>query len=132
MVGQGALVDRRREARGPAGVLRLCAALAATAAALGACAGPTLVSKEQARAIETHERALAPHADAIQQSIRQSSELGGLVYLDADRRLVVLPGKSATDAWRRYVAAPDADRPARAAMPPMMTFVYRADVPKAP
>ena len=68
MVGQEALVDRRRGVRRAAGVLRLCAALAVTAAALGACAGPTLVSKEQARAIETHERALVPHADAIQRS----------------------------------------------------------------
>jgi hypothetical protein len=113
-------------------MLRLCAALAVASSALGACAGPTLVSKEQARAIETHERALAPHAEAIQQSIRQSGELGGLAYLDADRRLVVLPGKTASDAWRRYAVSSDADKPARGAMPPMTTFVYRADVPKAP
>ena len=60
--------------------------------------GPTLVSKEQARAIETHERALAPHGDAIQRAIA-NRELGGLAFLGADRRPVVLPGKSASDAW---------------------------------
>ena len=132
MVGQEALVDRRRGVRRPADVVRLCAALATTAVALGACAGPTLVSKEQVRAIETHERALVPHAEAIQRSIRESSELGGLAFLDADRRLVVLPGKSASDAWRRYATSPEASAPARRALPPMMTFVYRADIPKAP
>jgi hypothetical protein len=131
MVGQEALVDRRPGVRRAVGVLRLWMALAVTASALGACAGPTLVSKEQARAIETHQRALAPHAEAIQRSIRESGELGGLAFLDGDR-LVVLPGKSASDAWRRYATSPEASAPARRALPPMMTFVYRADIPKAP
>src|SRR5262245_1782884 len=82
MVGQEALVGRRQGVQRAPGVLWPCVALAVTAAALGACAGPTLVSKEQARVIETHERALAPHAEAIQQSIRQSGDPGGLVFLD--------------------------------------------------
>ena len=45
---------------------------------------------------------------------------------------MVLPGKSASDAWRRYATSPEASAPARRALPPMMTFVYRADIPKAP
>ena len=86
----------------------------------------------QSAAIRERERALASHADAIQTAVRQSGSVGGLAFLDArDGRLVVLPGDSPADAWARvhYLAG---ERDQAASVPAVVTFVYRADVPKAP
>jgi hypothetical protein len=96
------------------------------------CASRSLVPAAQSAAITQREQALASHADAIQTAVRQSGSLGALAFLDAgDGRLVVLPGDSPADAWARYVASPEREtRPA--SIPPVVTFVYRADVPKAP
>ena len=58
--------------------------------------------------------------------------MGALAFLDAkDGRLVVLPGDSPADAWARYTASPESET-GRASVPPVLTFVHRADVPKAP
>ncbi len=97
------------------------------------CASQTLMPKEQAAAIQTQERALAPHSDAIQETIRQSGDLGALVFLDAgDGHLVVLPGNSPTEAWARYTASPpESSRTGRVSVPLVLSFVYRANVPKA-
>ncbi len=98
------------------------------------CAGHPLVPKEQALAIKTRERTLAPHARAIHEAIRQSGSLGAVAFLDAgDGHLVVLPGSSPTDAWARYSASsPESSPPGRVLVPAVVSFVYRADVPKVP
>jgi X-X-X-Leu-X-X-Gly heptad repeat protein len=103
------------------------------AAVVAGCATHSLVPTEQALAIKNRDRALAPHAAAIQDSIRQSDNLGALVFLDArDGHLVVLPGASPADAWARYLASPSGSPTNRASVPPVVSFVHRADVPKAP
>lgn len=100
--------------------------------ALVGCAGRSLVPAAQSAAISERERALASHADAIQTAVRQSGSLGALAFLDAKNgRLVVVPGDSPADAWARYVASPERET-SPASVPPVVTFVYRADVPKAP
>ena len=98
------------------------------------CAGHSLVPEEQALAIRTRERALTPHARAIHDAIRQSGNLGALAFLDArDGHLVVLPGDSPTDAWARYsTSPPESSPPGRVSVPVVVSFVYGADVPKAP
>ena len=96
------------------------------------CASHTLMPKEQAVAIGDRDRALVSHADAIQAAIRQSGNIGALAFLDAkDGRLVVLPGDSPADAWARHATSPETGA-GRISMPAVVTFVYRADVPKAP
>jgi hypothetical protein len=96
------------------------------------CAGHSLVPAEQSAAIADRERALAPHAAAIQAAIRQSGNIGGLAFLDTgDGHLVVLPGDTPVEAWGRYASSPDGGT-AREAVPEVVTFVHRADVPKAP
>jgi hypothetical protein len=103
------------------------------AAVVTGCASPSLVPKEQAVAIENRDRALAPHAAAIQATIRQSGNLGALAFLDTrDGHLVVLPGEGPADAWARYLASPSGSPTGRVSVPPVVSFVYRADVPKAP
>jgi hypothetical protein len=88
--------------------------------------------KEQAVAIDDRDRALVSHAGAIQAAIRQSGNVGALAFLDAkDGRLVVLPGDSPADAWARYATSPESET-GRVSVPAVVTFVYRADVPKAP
>jgi hypothetical protein len=58
--------------------------------------------------------------------------VGALAFLDAkDGRLVVLPGDSSADAWSRYTTSPESGT-GRVSVPPVLTFVHRADVPKAP
>lgn len=108
--------------------------LVSLALLLVGCAGHSLVPREQAAALETHERALVPHAGAIHAAIRRSGHLGALAFVDAgDGRLIVLPGDTPADAWARHRAsAPEASPAGRAAVPPVVTFVHRADVPKAP
>ena len=97
------------------------------------CASHPLVPKEQAEAIKNRDRALAPHSAAIQDTIRQSGNEGALAFLDAgDGHLVVLPGDSPGEAWARHIASPSGSPTDRASMPPVISFVYRADVPKAP
>jgi BMFP domain-containing protein YqiC len=96
------------------------------------CASHTLMPKEQAVAIADRDRALVSHADAIQTAIRQSGNVGGLAFLDAkDGSLVVLPGDTPADAWARYATAPESGT-GRVSVPAVVTFAYRADVPKAP
>lgn len=103
------------------------------AAMIGGCAGQSLVPPEQAAAIKHREQALAPHSAAIQAAIRQSGRAGALAYLDArDGRLVVLPGDTPTDAWSRSATSGAAASADRAPAPPVITFVHRADLPKAP
>ncbi|MGH7413400.1 MAG: hypothetical protein ACREKJ_04305 [Candidatus Rokuibacteriota bacterium] len=86
----------------------------------------------QAVAIKDRDRALASHADAIQAAISQAGNVGALAFLDAkDGRLVVLPGDSPADAWARYTTSPESGT-GRVAVPAVLTFVHRADVPKAP
>jgi hypothetical protein len=95
------------------------------------CASHTLMPKEQASAIEAHVQALVPHTRAIQTSIRESGSLGGLAFLDAAKGgLVVLPGDDPWDAWQRRAAPAAGADPV--SVPEVITFVYRADVPKAP
>ena len=96
------------------------------------CASPSLMPETQAVAIKDRDRALASHADAIHAAIRQSGNVGALAFLDAkDGRLVVLPGDSSADAWSRYTSSPESGT-GRVSVPPVLTFVHRADVPKAP
>jgi hypothetical protein len=96
------------------------------------CASPSLMPEAQAVAIKDRDRALAAHADAIHAAIRQSGNVGALAFLDAkDGRLVVLPGDSPADAWSRYTTSPESAA-GRLSVPPVLTFVHRADVPKAP
>lgn len=95
------------------------------------CASPSLMTETQIGAIRNRDRALASHASAIQAAIGQSGNLGALAFLDAkDGRLIVLPGDSAVDAWSRHTTSPTSE-PA-VSVPPVLTFVHRADVPKAP
>lgn len=96
------------------------------------CASHSVMPSAQSAAIKNRERALASHADAIQAAVRQSGRLGALAFLDAqDGRLVVLPGDSPADAWTRYTASPDSQSDP-VLPPPVVTFVYRSDVAKAP
>jgi hypothetical protein len=96
------------------------------------CASHTLMPKEQAVAIDSRDRALVPHAATIQAVIRQSGTIGALAFLDAkDGALIALPGDSPADAWARYTTSPDSGT-GRVSVPAVVTFVYRADVPKAP
>ena len=96
------------------------------------CASASLMPPGQAQAIKDRERALAVHADAIQTAISQSGQVGALAFLDAgDSHLVVLPGSSPADAWARFAASPEGGT-GRGSVPPVLTFVHRADMPKAP
>jgi hypothetical protein len=114
------------------GALRSGLLVGGLVALLAGCASQSLIPAEQAAAIERRDRALAAHAAAIQDAIRQSGEPGGLAFLDeTDGRLIVLPGPTPADAWARHAAAPaDAARPA--SIPAIATFVHRADVAAAP
>jgi hypothetical protein len=97
------------------------------------CASHSLVPTEQAVAIKNRHRALAPHSAAIQDTIRQSGTVGALAFLDAgDGHLVVLPGDSPAEAWARYIASPSGSPTGRVSVPPVVSFVHRTDVPKAP
>jgi hypothetical protein len=94
------------------------------------CASPSLMPETQAGSIKDRDRALASHAAAIHAAIGQSA--GALAFLDAkDGRLVVLPGDSPADAWSRYTTSAESGT-GRVSVPPVLTFVHRADVPKAP
>ena len=107
-------------------------ALMSLALVVVGCASPSLMPETQAVAIKDRDRALASHAAAIHASISQSGNVGALAFLDAkDGRLVVLPGDSSADAWSRYTTSPESGT-GRVSVPPVLTFVHRADVPKAP
>jgi len=96
------------------------------------CASPSLIPGTQASAIRDRDRALASHRDAIHAVISQSGDAGALAFLDAsDGRLVVLPGDSPADAWARHATSPESVA-GRVAVPSVLTFVHRTDVPKAP
>ena len=111
----------------PIGVNHLLLALS-----LMGCASHSLMPAGQADAVRQRERALARHSPAIHAAIGQSGREGALAFLDAgDGRLVVLPGDNPGDAWRRHASAPEGEG-ARVSAPSVLTFVHRADVPKAP
>lgn len=96
------------------------------------CASPSLMPETQTGAIRDRDRALASHAAAIHAAIGQSGRAGALAFLDAkDGRLVVLPGDSSADAWARHTSSPESET-GRVSVPPVLTFVHRADVPKTP
>jgi hypothetical protein len=96
------------------------------------CASPSLMPDAQAVAIRDRDRALASHAKAIHAAIGQAGTLGALAFLDTrDGRLVVLPGDSPADAWARHATSPEAGTEG-VSPPPVLSFVHRADVPKAP
>ena len=125
-----ALLGRIR--RGAPHVLGSGLPLMSLALVVVGCASPSLMPAAQAEAIKDRDRALASHADAIHAAISQSGKVGALAFLDAkDGRLVVLPGDSPADAWTRYTTSPESGT-GRVSVPPVLTFVHRADVPKAP
>ena len=126
------LVLLGRMRRGAPHVLGSGLPLMSLAVVVVGCASPSLLPEAQAVAIQDRDRALALHADAIHAAISQSAKVGALVFLDAkDSHLVVLPGESPADAWARYTMLPE-NGTGRVSMPPVLTFVHRADVPKAP
>ena len=99
---------------------------------VGGCASPSRMPEAQAVAVKERDRALAPHAGAIHAAIRESGRVGALAFLDAnDGRLIVLPGDSPADAWSRHATSPEGET-GLISVPPVLTFVHRADVPKAP
>ncbi|HEY7249995.1 MAG TPA: hypothetical protein VIG37_05835 [Methylomirabilota bacterium] len=99
-----------------------------TALAVGCASKPSLVPERQAESIQIRERALASHAGAIQDAIRQSNTLGALAFIDnANGGLVILPGDTPGDAWARHHAAGTP-----VSVPPVVDFVYRPDIAKAP
>jgi hypothetical protein len=118
--------------RGTPRALRSRVLLASLALLVAGCASHSLIPKDQADAIKRRDRALAPHADAIQAAIRQSGETGALAFLDEnDSRLVVLPGETPAEAWARHAAAPPSAA-GRVSVPAVVVFVHRADVARAP
>lgn len=109
------------------GVSLICCSLV-----VAGCAKHSLIPAAQSQAIKERERALAPHADAIQAALRQSGKVGALAFLNGqDGRLVVLPGDSPAEAWAQYAASPGSET-SPASLPAVVTYVYRADIPKAP
>jgi hypothetical protein len=121
-----------RVRRGVSHALRSGLLVLSLALLIVGCASQTLMPKEQAVAIDERDRALVSHGAAIQAAIRQSGTIGALAFLDAkDGTLVVLPGDSPADAWARYATSPESGT-GRVSVPAVLTFVYRADVLKAP
>jgi hypothetical protein len=113
-------------------VLRSGIYLIGVALALVGCASHSLMPAAQSAAIKDRERALASHSETIQAAMRPSGKAGALAFLDSENgRLVVLPGDSPADAWARYTASSDG-RAGAVSMPEVVTFVYRADIPKPP
>jgi hypothetical protein len=126
------LVRPGRIRRGAPHVLGLALLLMSLALVVVGCASHSLIPATQAGAIKDRDRALAPHAAAIHAAIGQSGNAGALAFLDAkDGRLVVLPGDGPADAWSRYTTSPESAT-GRVLVPPVLTFVHRADVPQAP
>jgi len=126
------LVLLERIRRGAPRLLGSALLLASLACVVVGCASASLMPETQAGAIKDRDRALAPHAAAIHAAIGQSGNVGALAFLDTkDGRLIVLPGDSPADAWSRYIASPEGET-GRGSVPPVLTFVHRADVPKAP
>jgi hypothetical protein len=126
------LVLLGRIRRGAPQVLGSGLPLVSLALVVVGCASPSLMPEAQAVAIKHRDRALVSHATAIHAAISQSANVGALAFLDAkDGRLVVLPGDGPADAWARYTTSPES-RTGRVSVPPVLTFVHRADVPKAP
>jgi hypothetical protein len=126
------LVLLERIRRGAPHVLGSRLPLMSLALVVVGCASHSLMPEAQAVAIKDRDRALASHAAAIHAAISQSGKVGALAFLDAkDGRLVVLPGDSPADAWAGYTTSPESGT-GRVSVPPVLTFVHRADVPKAP
>lgn len=129
---QRLLVLLGRMRRGAPHVLGSASLLMSLSWGVVGCASSSLIPETQAGAIKDRDRALASHAAAIHAAIGQSGNVGALAFLDAkDGRLVVLPGDTPADAWARYTASPEGET-GRVSAPPVLTFVHRADVPKAP
>ena len=106
--------------------------LASALLVVSGCATHSLMPATQSNAIREREKALASRSDAIQAAIQQSGKVGALAFLDTkDSHLVVLPGDSSAEAWARYVTSPEGET-SQASVPPVLTFVYRGDIPKAP
>ena len=115
------------------GTMRQLLLVVGLAAVVVGCASDALVPREQTVAIKNRDLALAPHSEAIQDTIRQSGNMGALAFLDAgDGHLVVLPGNTPAEAWAQHVAPPSDSPTGSVSVPPVVTFVHRADVPKAP
>src|SRR6185295_11451736 len=132
MMRQLLLLLLGRIRRGAPHLLRSGLPLVGLALVVVGCATPSLMPPAQAVAVRDRDRALAPHAIAIHTAIDQSGNVGALAFLDAkDGRLVVLPGDSPSDAWSSYATSPESGA-GRISVPAVVTFVYRADVPKAP
>ena len=113
-------------------ILRSGLYLMALSFAVAGCASHPLLSAQQSGAIKDQERALASRTDAIQVALKQSGRVGALAFLDAaDGHLVVLPGDSPADAWTRYTSSTEKES-SPVSTPPVVTFVYRTDIPKAP
>lgn len=126
------LVLPGRIRRGAPHVLSSALLLMSLAGVVVGCASTSLMPATQAGAVKDRDRALAPHAAAIHAAIGQSGSAGALAFLDAkDGRLVVLPGDTPADAWSRHTASPESAT-GRASVPPVLTFVHRADIPKGP
>src|SRR5260370_11354102 len=126
------LVLLGRIRRGAPHVLGSGLPLMSLAVVVVGCASPSLLPEAQAVAIQDRDRSLAFHADAIHAAISQSGKVGALAFLDPkDSHLVVLPGDSPADSWARYIMLPESGT-GRVSVPPALTFVHRADVPKAP
>ena len=132
MMRQLLLLLLGRIRRGAPHLLRSGLPLVGLALVVVGCATPSLMPPAQAVAVRDRDRALAPHAIAIHTAIDQSGNVGALAFLDAkDGRLVVLPGDSPSDAWSRHTRSPESGT-GPVSVPPVLTFVHRADVPKAP
>src|SRR5262249_22762767 len=99
--------------------------------AVTGCASHSLLSAQQSGATRDRERALASGRAAIRAGVRRSGGVGALAFLAAaDGHLVVLPGDSPADAWTRYTGSTESAN-STVSTPPVVTFVYRADIPKA-
>jgi hypothetical protein len=109
-----------------------CVPLLGVLLMVAGCATPSLMPPSQAAAVRDRDRALASRAETIHATIKESGRAGALAYLDGgDGQLVVLAGDSPVDAWTRFTASPDSAK-FRGTMPPVLTYVHRADIPAAP
>src|SRR5262249_38392331 len=106
--------------------------LVSALALVSGCATHSLIPAAQSDAIREREKALASRSDAIQAAIHQSGKPGAPAFLETkDNRLGPLPGDSPADAGAGYVASAEGET-SSASVPPVVTFVYRSDIPKAP
>ena len=118
--------------RGAAPRPRLSLLFPGLALVLVACASHSPKPGTQAAGIRERDRLLAAQAGAIQAIISQSGTLGALVFFDAkDGRPIIVPGDTPGDGWARYNASSEHDA-GDVLVPPVLAFVSRSDIPKAP